>query len=153
MLAIDEAKLPPPRPAVAATTTSSANGVWGWLTAQASNRHGITNRVAEMIVQLRPPKIGTANVYGNRRKAPTPLGTATRHRAWLAVSAQPDGAGWPWAPAVICTTTMLQSIHTLNPTCSAKMEKIRLRRAIALPVVSQNTGSSGRQSSIQRRRR
>ncbi|CKW49797.1 Uncharacterised protein [Mycobacterium tuberculosis] len=44
---------------------------------------------------------------------------------------------------------MLHSIHTLKPTCSAKMEKIRLRRAIGLPIVSQNTGSSGRQSSIQ----
>lgn len=49
----------------------------------------------------------------------------------------------------MCTTTMLHSIHTLNPTCSAKIEKIRLRRAVALPVVSQNSGSSGRQSSIQ----
>src|ERR1700739_129670 len=129
MLAIDEAKLPPPKPAVAAIASSSANGICGWLTAQASNRHGITNSDAEMIVQLRPPKIGTANVYGSLRKAPTPLGIATRHKAWLAVNAPPDAAGCPWAPAVIWTTTMLHSIHTLNPTCSAKMEKIRLRRA------------------------
>jgi hypothetical protein len=44
---------------------------------------------------------------------------------------------------------MLHNIHTLNPMCSAKMEKIRLRRAIGLPTVAQNTGSSGRQSWIQ----
>src|SRR5947209_2654544 len=122
MLAIEEAKLPPPKPAVAAMATS---------------RQGITNSIAEMVVQLRPPKTGTANVYGSRRKAPTPLGIATRHNAWLAVSAQPDAAACPWGPAVMWTTTMLHNIQTLNPTCSAKMEKIRLRRAIGLPVDSQ----------------
>ena len=115
---------------------AAANGMWGWLTAQASNRQGISSSAAEMVVQLRPPKTGTAKVYGSRRKAPTPLGTATRHRAWLAVSAQPDAAGCagcPEAPtAVIWTTTMLHNIHTLNPTCSAKIENIRLRRAIGL---------------------
>src|SRR6185312_15555670 len=150
MLAIDEAKVPPPKPAVAAITTRIANGVPGWLTAHASSRHGISSSAAEMVVQLRPPKSGTANVYGNLRKAPTPLGRATRNRAWLAVSAHPEAPGWlgcPWPPAaVICTTTMLHNIHTLNPTCSAKIEKIKFRRAIALPVVSQNSGSSGRQS-------
>lgn len=140
---------PPPKPAVAAITTNTANGREGWLTAQASSRHGITSSAAETVVQLRPPKIGIAKVYGSRRNAPTPLGTATKHRAWLADSAQPDAAGCPGAAAVIWTTTMLHSIHTLKPTCSAKMEKIRLRRAIGLPIVSQNTGSSGRQSSIQ----
>lgn len=92
-------------------------------------------------------------MYGSRSAAPTPLGTATRHKAWLTVSAQPDAAGCvgcPGAPtAVIWTTTMLHNIHTLNPTCSAKIEKIRFRRAIGLPVVSQKLESSGRQSSIQ----
>ncbi len=48
---------------------------------------------------------------------------------------------------------MLHNIHTLNPTCSAKIENTRLRRATARPVVSQKTGSSGRQSSIQCRLR
>ena len=33
--------------------------------------------------------------------------------------------------------------------CSLVTEKIRLRRAMALPVLAQNSGSSGRQSSIQ----
>jgi hypothetical protein len=36
-----------------------------------------------------------------------------------------------------------------NPMCSEKIEKIRLRRATRLPDDSQNTSSSGRQSSIQ----
>ncbi len=35
-----------------------------------------------------------------------------------------------------------------KPMCSEKIEKNRLRRATFLPVVSQNCGSSGRQSSI-----
>ena len=121
----------------------------GFDTAQASSRQGMTSSVAEIIVQFRPPKTGTANVYGSRRKAPTPLGTATSHSAWVAVSANPDAAGLPSAPAVICTTTMLHSSHTENPMCSAKIDQIRLRLAVGLPTVPQNSGSSGRQSSIQ----
>src|SRR5260370_13497504 len=41
-------------------------------------------------------------------------------------------------------------VHTEKPLCSEKMEKLRLRRATADPMVVQNPGSSGRQSSIQR---
>ncbi len=67
----------------------------------------------------------------------------------MAVNAKPDAAGAPPAPAVICTTTMLHNIHTEKPMCSAKIEKIRLRRAIGRPTLAQNCGSSGRQSSIQ----
>ncbi len=120
---------------------------------QANSRHGMTSSVAETIVQLRPPNTGTAKVYGSRRKAPTPLGTATSHSAWVAVRANPDAAGLPSAPAVICTTTMLHSSHTEKPMCSAKIDQIRFRLAIGLPTVSQNSGSSGRQSSIQWRPR
>ena len=40
-----------------------------------------------------------------------------------------------------------------NPMCSERTENHRLRLAIFLPVRSQNDGSSGRQSSIQRPRR
>ena len=122
MLAIDEAKLPPPKPAVPATNSSTQNGMLGSLTTQANPRHGISSRSAEITVQLRPPKTGTANVYGSRRKAPTPLGTATSHRACEVVSAQPDAVAVPSAAAVIWTTTMLHSSHTEKPMCSAKIE-------------------------------
>src|SRR5829696_3824066 len=149
MLAIDDAKLPPPNPAVAAINSSTANGRSGCVTAHASPRHGTTSRSAEITVQLRPPKIGTAKVYGSRRTAPTPLGTATNHNAWLALSANPDAAALPLGPAIIWTTTMLHNSHAENPMCSAKIDQIKLRRAIGLPTVSQNFGSSGRQSSIQ----
>src|SRR5688500_16510575 len=40
-----------------------------------------------------------------------------------------------------------------KPMCSEKIEKNRLRRATGLPIDSQNCGSSGCQSSIQRPRR
>ena len=72
---------------------------------------------------------------------------------WLAGLqwADADGcAGCPGAPtAVIWTTTMLHSIHTLNPTCSAKIENIRLRRAMVFPSAFQNASSSGLHSEIQ----
>src|SRR3954447_10889970 len=46
------------------------------------------------------------------------------------------------------STSTDQRLHTENPTCSEKIEKIRLRRATFLPDASQNATSSGRQSSI-----
>src|ERR1700746_34949 len=62
MLAIEEAKLPPPSPAVEATSSISQNGVSGWLTKQARDSVGINSPAAEKMVQLRPPKVVTANV-------------------------------------------------------------------------------------------
>ena len=62
MLVIDEAKLPPPRPASAAQNSIVPNDVDGSLTAQASARVGTTSSSAETTVQLRPPKRGTAKV-------------------------------------------------------------------------------------------
>ena len=41
------------------------------------------------------------------------------------------------------TATMLQIVHSEKPRCSARMEKIRLRRATFFPVVSQNAGVVG----------
>src|SRR3954452_18144890 len=39
-------------------------------------------------------------------------------------------------------------LQTEKPTCSEKIEKMRLRRTVFFPVTSQNAGSSGRQSWI-----
>jgi hypothetical protein len=52
-------------------------------------------------------------------------------------------------------TTIVHSTQMLKPMCSAKIEKIRLRRAMLRPVASQNCSFSGSQWSIQcpRRRR
>src|SRR5262245_40227078 len=44
---------------------------------------------------------------------------------------------------------MLQSSQIEKPRCSAKIDQMRLRRAMALPVDFQNVSSSGFQSEIQ----
>src|SRR5579863_7793905 len=44
---------------------------------------------------------------------------------------------------------MLQISQTENPTCSATIDQIRLRRATTLPVEFQNVSSSGFHSEIQ----
>ncbi len=41
--------MPPPKPAVAAIATRAPNGRPGWLTAQASSRHGMSSNAAEAI--------------------------------------------------------------------------------------------------------
>ncbi len=62
MFAIEEAKLPPPNPAVAAMTQKAQYGVSGFCTATAKSSVGMSSSAALIIVQLRPPKNGTANV-------------------------------------------------------------------------------------------
>jgi hypothetical protein len=54
--------LPPPRPAVAAANSISANGVSGRVTSAASSSAGSSSTSALTIVQLRPPNFGTAKV-------------------------------------------------------------------------------------------
>ncbi len=74
MLAIDEAKLPPPTPATAATTSRVDSETPGSMTASA-NSSGTTSSKALNTVQLRPPNLATAKVYGRRSVAPTSAGT------------------------------------------------------------------------------
>jgi len=62
MLAIEEAKLPPPKPAVAAMTQKTQYGVPGCCTTWANSRVGTSRSAALTIVQFRPPKRGTAKV-------------------------------------------------------------------------------------------
>src|SRR5262245_1116636 len=89
MFAMLEEKFPPPRPAVAAATAITQNGVEGWLTSVMSKHVGIKRSRALTIVQLRPPKRGTANVYGNRANAPTNPGSATSWNNWSVVYLKP----------------------------------------------------------------
>src|SRR5215207_3730916 len=74
MLAIDEEKLPPPTPAIAATMTSVVSETPGFST-NAVAMQGTMRSNAENTVQLRPPKRATAKVYGIRMSAPTAVGT------------------------------------------------------------------------------
>ena len=69
MLAIDEEKLPPPKPAVAAQASSTQNCVsCSWSASQplgttiASSSAGISSSEALIVVHARPPKRGTAKV-------------------------------------------------------------------------------------------
>ncbi len=62
MLAIELAKLPPPKPARAATNSMVPKGVSGLETHMASPIEGISSSRAETMVQFRPPKRGTMKV-------------------------------------------------------------------------------------------
>ncbi len=69
MFDIEEEKLPPPNPAVAAQPSSTQNCVsWACSANQplgttiASSRQGIISSEALIVVQSRPPKRGTAKV-------------------------------------------------------------------------------------------
>src|SRR3954468_6727422 len=83
MLAIDDEKLPPPKPAVAAQASRTQNCVsWLWAashplgTTIAASSAGMNSRLALIVDHSRPPKRGTANVYGMRSAEPTRFGTA-----------------------------------------------------------------------------
>ena len=87
---------------------------------------GISSSSALMMVQLRPPNVATANVYGSRSTAPTSVGTA--------VSRNLPAGSMPYSGPRNSTSTdhMLQ---TEKPMCSETTEKIRLRLAIGAPVL------------------
>src|SRR5437870_12298104 len=93
-----------------------------------------------MTVQLRPPKRATANVYGRRRVRLTSVGTATSVKSSAVEKRKPA--------LFRLTAVTLQRTQTEKARNSAKMEKVMLRRATALPRVSQNWSSSGFQSAI-----
>jgi hypothetical protein len=73
--------------------------------------------------------------------APTSPGSATNAKSCGAVKAKPISGKR--------AATMLNNCHTENPKNSAKIEKIRLRRAVYLPSLSQNSLFSGFHFSIQ----
>ena len=139
MLVIDEAKLPPPTPASSETANRVPNDTPGSSTI-AIAMVGTSSSSAATMVQFRPPNTPTAKVYGIRSTAPTSVGSAVSRNFWAGSK--------PYSGPRKRTSTD-QMLHTEKPMCSLSTEKIRLRRAMALPCVSQNRPSSGRQSSIQ----
>src|SRR3954452_6015074 len=127
MLAIDEEKLPPPTPAVAAQATRTQNCVscdceasppLG--TTSATSSAGMNSRLALIVVHVRPPKRGTANVYGMRSAEPTRFGTA--------VSQNCSGSDSVIPALPRLRTMIVHSTQMLKPRCSAKIETMRLRR-------------------------
>ena len=75
MLVIEEAKLPPPTPANMATISSVLNETPGSRKI-AIRVVGMSSSSALITVQLRPPNLATAKVYGSRSTAPTSVGRA-----------------------------------------------------------------------------
>ena len=142
MFDIELAKLPPPKPARAAATSSTPNGVSGFDTQTASAIVGRSSRPAEMIVQLRPPNLGTRNEYGMRSVAPTRLGIEMSQKISPVPRSNPAFGS--------VTATIDHSCQTTNPRNSAKIDQRRLRRAMARPSVAHCTSSSGSQWSIHR---
>src|SRR3712207_5060799 len=142
MFAMLLAKFPPPTPAVAATRTMTQNGVCGFCTTTASPAQGTISSSAETIVQFRPPNLGTAKAYGNRRVAPTRFGTAMSQNSWCSDNEKPD--------LFSDVVTMVHSCQTEKPRNSAKIDSQRLRWAVRRPVASHWATSSGSWSSTQR---
>src|SRR3954467_12417971 len=114
MLVIEEAKLPPPTPATAASTSSVEYDTPG-LIRNAARTAGTSSSEALKTVQLRPPKRATAKLYGMRRAAPTRVGTA--------VSRNFPAGSMPYSGPRNSTITD-QSDHTEKPMCSEVIEKI-----------------------------
>src|SRR2546423_864538 len=126
MLAIDDEKLPPPNPAVAAQSTSTHS----WVECACCASHplgttiarrsvGMSSRAALTAVHARPPNLGTAKVYGMRSTDPTRFGTRVRRN-----SSDTDSE-MPMLPRL--RTTTVHSTQTQNPTCSAYIDQSRFR--------------------------
>src|SRR5215471_18493823 len=112
MFAIDEAKLPPPTPATAASTIIVVYDTPG-RRSNATPTLGARSSSALTIVQLRPPKRATAYVYGSRIAEPTSAGTAVRRNL-------PAGSTWYAGPRKSTSTD--HSVQTENPMCSNRIE-------------------------------
>lgn len=140
MFVMEEAKLPPPMPASIAQIRNVLNEVPGSITTKAATV-GTSSRLAETIVQLRPPKIATAKVYGMRTMAPTSVAIETRKNLSAGVR--------PYSGPMNRTITD-HTVQMEKPMCSERTEKMRLRRATFSPVSFQKASFSGSQCSIQR---
>src|ERR1700760_2941430 len=99
---------------------------------------GINSTSAENTVQLRPPNLAVANVYGKRRHAPTSVAVAPSRNL--------SPAEKPYTDAGMNNTITDQIDQIEKPMCSAVTDQIRLRRAILSLPASQAAVSSGSQS-------
>ena len=78
---------------------------------------GMTHRAALKTVHARPPKRGTANVYGIRSAEPIRFGSAIRMNDSDSESVKPTFAR--------LITTIVHNTQTENPRFAAKIEKAR----------------------------
>src|SRR2546423_12795441 len=129
MLVIEEAKLPPPTPVIAAKIISVVYETPG-LISSAAGIVGRSSSAALMIVQLRPPKVATASVYGSRSTEPISAGTAARRD----FPAAPSGEAGPTD-----NTSTEHIVPTGQPPGSAKIAETTLC-AGALPPAAPRRG-------------
>ena len=99
---------------------------------------GINNTNAENTVQLRPPNVAVASVYGIRRQPPTNVAVAPSRNL--------SPAEKPYTASGMNSTITDQMDQTEKPICSATTYQIRLRRAMFLLPASHAGTSSGSQS-------
>src|SRR3954452_10800983 len=120
MFVIDDAKLPPPTPAIAATISSVSYDTPG-LTTNAAVMVGMRSNSALTIVQLRPPNFATAKVYGSRNPAPSAVGSVVSRN--FSAAACFGSVLNPYA-GVMNRTRTDQRLQIEKPMCSERMEKI-----------------------------
>jgi hypothetical protein len=99
---------------------------------------------AEKTVQLRPPKVAVAMVYGMRRQPPTSVAVAASKNLSPAVK--------PYTDCGMNSTMTDHMVQTESPMCSAITDHSRFRRATFLLPASHATMSSGSQSVMVRDR-
>src|SRR5262249_34744317 len=124
MLVIDDAKLPPPNPVSAAHTRYGHSGRPGLASSTTVPTPGSSRTNAENMVQLRPPKVAVASVYGMRRHAPTSEAVAPNRNL--------SAAEKPYTACGMNNTMTDQIDQIEKPTCSATTDHTRLRRATFL---------------------
>src|SRR5258706_15719756 len=122
MLAIDDEKLPPPTPALAAHRNNTHScTLWVWCnshplgTTIANRTVGISNNAALNVVHALPPNFGTANVYGMRSSEPIRFG--------MSVSKNSSDTDRLIPALARLRTTIVHSTHTLKPRCSANIDR------------------------------
>src|SRR5437879_6491289 len=122
MFVIDEAKLPPPRPVIAARTSSVSNDADG-VRKNAVETVGMSSSSALTTVQLRPPKRATARVYGSRTAEPSPAGSDVSRNFCPAAVA--TSVLIPYCPLGRKSTKTDHSTQIENPMCSQSTENTR----------------------------
>src|SRR5262245_42361705 len=89
ILAIEEAKLPPPKPHSRANARKMKYGVSGFCTASPIPKAGRISDQVVSVVHNRPPKIGTMNEYKMRSVAPERPGNAASQNSSSVVNLKP----------------------------------------------------------------
>ena len=121
MLAMLEAKLPPPMPDSVARTAKVVKLVGVSCRAMPAPRAGTMSRAVVTAMVLRPPARVTRKELGMRSVAPERPAMLMRVNSWAGVKGNPA--------SFMRTARMLQNIHTAKAASRAGMETARLRQA------------------------